>query len=125
MGRVSKHFTTQYPVKKAIEKNPYILYTTPVMERSFLMKGVITVLGKDQVGIIASVCSYLSNEGINILDISQSIVQGFFNMIMVVDVTNTGKPFEQMVNELRELGETIGVQIKIQHEDIFNGMHRI
>ncbi|MDR1914835.1 MAG: ACT domain-containing protein [Clostridiales bacterium] len=89
------------------------------------MKGVITVLGKDQVGIIASVCSYLSNEGINILDISQSIVQGFFNMIMVVDVTNTGKPFEQMVNELRELGETIGVQIKIQHEDIFNGMHRI
>lgn len=85
------------------------------------MKGIITVVGKDQVGIIAKVCTYLSNEGINILDISQTIVQGYFNMLMIVDVT--GKSID--LDGLEALGGQIGVSIKYQHEDIFNSMHRI
>ena len=89
------------------------------------MKGIITVLGKDQVGIIAKVCTYLSNSGINILDISQTIVQGYFNMMMIVDLSAQGKRFEEIVTELDTLGTDIGVMIKLQHEDIFNAMHRV
>ncbi|MDR1000830.1 MAG: ACT domain-containing protein [Clostridiales bacterium] len=88
------------------------------------MKGIITVVGKDQVGIIAKVCVYLSNNGINILDIAQTIVQGYFNMMMVVDMSY-GPSFEKVNDDLQSLGESIGVQIKLQHEDIFNSMHRI
>ena len=88
------------------------------------MKGIITVIGKDQVGIIAKICVYLSDKGINILDISQTIVGGYFNMMMLVDL-NACKPFEILAAELAELGENIGVQAKLQHEDIFNTMHRI
>ena len=89
------------------------------------MKGIITVLGKDRVGIIAKVCVYLSNNGINILDISQTIVQGYFNMMMIVDLEKTERRFEEVVSELAALGEEIGVHIKLQHEDIFNAMHRV
>jgi len=89
------------------------------------MKGIITVLGKDRVGIIAKVCVYLSENGINILDISQTIVQGYFNMMMIVDIENAGKRFEALVPELEALGSEIGVHIKLQHEDIFNAMHRV
>ena len=89
------------------------------------MKGIITVLGQDKVGIIAKVCVYLSNEGINILDISQTIIQGYFHMMMIVDVTLAAKRFEDLAEELKTLGGDIGVQIKLQHEDIFNSMHRI
>lgn len=89
------------------------------------MKGIITVIGKDQKGIIAQVCTYLSNEGINILDISQTIVQGFFNMMMIVDITDSANRFEETAETLRTLGDGIGVVIKLQHEDIFNSMHRI
>jgi len=89
------------------------------------MKGIITVLGKDQVGIIAKVCMYLSNGGINILDISQTIVQGYFNMMMIVDLEKAEKRFEDVTTELAALGEEIGVHIKLQHEDIFNAMHRV
>jgi len=89
------------------------------------MKGIITVLGKDRVGIIAKVCVYLSNNGINILDISQTIVQGYFNMMMIVDMETTEKRFEALVSELDALGAEIGVHIKLQHEDIFNAMHRV
>ncbi|MDR1537416.1 MAG: tRNA (guanosine(37)-N1)-methyltransferase TrmD [Clostridiales bacterium] len=94
-------------------------------KRRVNMKGIITVLGNDQVGIIAKVCTYLSNEGINILDISQTIVQGYFHMMMIVDITNSMQGFEGCVEDLRLIGEDIGVQIKLQHEDIFNSMHRI
>ena len=87
------------------------------------MNGIITVIGKDQVGIIAKVCGYLSESGVNILDISQTIVSGFFNMLMIVDMTNSD--FEGVATELERLGEQIGVKIKLQHEDIFNSMHRI
>lgn len=89
------------------------------------MKGIITVLGKDQVGIIAKVCTYLADEKINILDISQTIVSGYFNMMMVVDLTTSCHKFEQVVDDVKKLGEEIGVDIRLQREDIFNNMHRI
>ncbi len=89
------------------------------------MKGIITVVGKDQVGIIAKVCTYLAEEKINILDISQTIVSGWFNMMMVVDLSNCGNKFEDVVVGLNKLGEEIGVDIRLQREDIFNNMHRI
>lgn len=89
------------------------------------LKGIITVLGKDKVGIIAKVCTYLADHNVNILDISQTIIQGYFNMMMIVDISAPTKSFETLVEELQELGRTIGVEIKLQHEDIFNTMHRI
>lgn len=89
------------------------------------MKGIITVLGKDRVGIIAKVCTYLAEHQVNILDISQTIVQDYFNMMMIVDISGATQPFENIVEELQQVGETIGVEIKLQHEDIFNIMHRI
>ncbi|MDQ0192878.1 ACT domain-containing protein [Paenibacillus wynnii] len=89
------------------------------------MKGIITVLGKDKVGIIAKVCTYLAEHQVNILDISQTIVQDYFNMMMIVDISGATQPFENIVEELQQVGEAIGVEIKLQHEDIFNIMHRI
>ena len=88
-------------------------------------KAIITVVGKDTVGIIAKLCSYLAENNVNIWDISQTIVQEYFNMMMIVDMTNIQKPFEQIVNELTETGNAIGVQVKCQREEIFNKMHRI
>lgn len=89
------------------------------------MKGIITVLGKDKVGIIAKVCTYLAEHNVNILDISQTIIQGYFNMMMIVDISEPAKSFEVLVEELHEIGVALGVEIKLQHEDIFNIMHRI
>ena len=88
-------------------------------------KAVITVVGRDTVGIIARVCSYLAENNINILDISQTIVQQYFNMMMIVDASAIGKNFETIASELNDLGVQIGVQIKCQREDIFDKMHRI
>lgn len=90
-----------------------------------MKKTIITVVGKDTVGIIARVCTYLADNQINILDISQTIVQGFFNMMMIVDMNRTTKDFGQVVDELAKLGEEIGVDIKCQKEEIFDQMHRI
>ena len=90
-----------------------------------MKKTIITVVGKDRVGIIAKVCSYLANNHINILDISQTIVQDFFNMMMIVDMNEAAKPFGVIAEELEQIGEEIGVKIKCQHEDIFTKMHRI
>lgn len=88
-------------------------------------KTIITVVGKDTVGIIAKVCTYLAENQVNILDISQTIVQGFFNMMMIVDNENANKPFEEISMGLEELGNEIGVKIKCQREEIFTKMHRI
>lgn len=88
-------------------------------------RAIITVVGKDTVGIIAKVCTYLADSNVNILDITQTIVQGYFNMMMIVDMEKMGKPFEQVVGELEEIGLQMGVQIKCQREEIFNKMHRI
>lgn len=88
-------------------------------------KGIITVVGKDQVGIIAKVCTYLAENDVNILDISQTIVQGYFNMMMIVNHDASTKAFNDLSDELAALGQEIGVDIKIQHEEIFNMMHRL
>ena len=90
-----------------------------------MSKAIITVVGKDTVGIIAKVCTYLADHKINILDISQTIIQGYFNMMMIVDITNLEGEFGQMAQELEVLGEDIGVKVKIQREEIFTKMHRI
>ena len=90
-----------------------------------MKKAVITVVGKDSVGIIAKVCTYLAENNINILDISQTIVQEYFNMMMIVDFSKTEKDFLVAANELEGIGEGIGVIIKAQREDIFDMMHRI
>ena len=89
------------------------------------MKCIITVVGKDQVGIIAKVCTYLSEVNINILDISQTIVSGYFNMMMIVDADKASKSLEAFTDDLIEIGNNLGVKITVQHEDIFNCMHRI
>lgn len=88
-------------------------------------KTIITVVGKDTVGIIAKICTYLANNRVNILDISQTIVQGFFNMMMIVDTNDSVKPFGELSDELEQIGDEIGVKIKCQREEIFTKMHRI
>jgi ACT domain-containing protein len=88
-------------------------------------RGIITVVGKDTVGIIAKVCTYLADSNINILDINQSIVKDYFNMMMLIDISNIKKSLVETVNDLETLGTDIGVVINLQHEDIFNKMHRI
>lgn len=90
-----------------------------------MTRAIITVVGKDTVGIIAKVCTYLADNNINILDISQTIVQGFFNMMMIVDLTSCPKAFDSVSTDLNELGGDLGVTIKCQLEDIFDKMHRI
>ncbi len=86
---------------------------------------IITVVGRDTVGIIAKVCTYLSENGINVLDISQTIVSGFFNMMMIVDMGGAKKSFSVISGEMDRLGEEIGVSVKCQREEIFEKMHRI
>ena len=88
-------------------------------------KGIITVVGEDQVGINAKVCTYLAENKLNILDISQTIIQGYFNMMMIIELQNSSKDFGLICDELENLGKEIGVNIKLQHENIFNKMHRI
>ena len=89
-----------------------------------MKRSIITVVGKDTVGIIAKVCTYLAENQVNILDISQTIVQEYFNMMMIVD-TGKVESFERLTGELAALGEEIGVVIKCQQEEIFDKMHRI
>lgn len=90
-----------------------------------MKKGIITVVGKDTVGIMAKTCTYLADHNINILDISQSVVEDYFNMMMIVDLTENMETIGDHVDNLATIGEGIGVQIKLQLEDIFNAMHRI
>ena len=88
-------------------------------------KAIITVVGKDTVGIIAKVCTYLADNGVNVLDISQTIVSGFFNMMMIVDMTNSDISFSDCQKELAAAGKDIGVEIHCQREDIFDMMHQV
>ena len=90
-----------------------------------MKKRIITVVGKDSIGITAKVSVYLAENSVNILDIAQTIVGGYFNMMMVVDIQESSKSTEIIANELKEIGDEIGVQIKVQHEKIFETMHRI
>ena len=95
------------------------------MQEELMKKTIITVVGKDTVGIIAAVCSYLADNKVNILDISQTIVQEYFNMMMIVDISGSKTSFDDMAHELDKLGQEIGVKILCQREEIFTSMHRI
>ncbi|MCY6959146.1 ACT domain-containing protein [Clostridium brassicae] len=89
------------------------------------MKSIITVLGKDKTGIIASISSVLAESNVNILDISQTILQEYFTMIMLVDLSKSTKNFNELKDILASKGKDMGLSVKIQHEDIFNSMHNI
>ena len=89
------------------------------------MKAIITVLGKDQEGIIAKVSGLLYANGVNILDISQTILSGYFTMVMLVDLTNMRVSFQAMLDALGETGSAIGLEIRMQRSEIFDAMHRI
>ena len=89
------------------------------------MNAIVTVIGKDKVGIIAAVCIKLAEMNVNVLDISQTILDGKFTMVMAVDAANANVGFEELAAQLRELGEGMERSIRIQREEIFDAMHRI
>ena len=89
------------------------------------MKAVVTVVGKDQVGIIAAVCAELANYRVNVLDISQTVMQGYFTMMMVVDVTESTLPLAELVKAMDEKGKSMELSIRLQRADIFDAMHRV
>ena len=90
-----------------------------------MSKIIITIVGKDRVGIVAKTCNYLADNQMNILDITQTILQDYFNMMMIVDISRAEKSFDDMARELSEVGESIGVAIRCQREELFTSMHRI
>ena len=90
-----------------------------------MSKIIITIVGKDRVGIVARTCNYLAENGMNILDITQTILQEYFNMMMIVDISGSPKSFDDMAKELEKVGEDIGVTIRRQREEIFTSLHRI
>ena len=89
------------------------------------MKAIVTVVGKDRVGIIANVCTALAGFNVNVLDISRTVMQGYFTMMMATDVSASNIPMAQLAAELEKLGKEMGLSIRIQREDIFEAMHRI
>ena len=89
------------------------------------MKAIVTVVGKDQVGIIASVCVKLAEYNVNVLDISQTVMQGYFTMMMVVDVSECTVPLAQLVTIMDDQGKERGLSIRVQREDIFDAMYRV
>ena len=89
------------------------------------MKAIVTVVGKDQVGIIASVCVHLASFHVNVLDIRQTVMQGYFTMMMIVDVTDSTIPLAQLAQQVEEKGKELNLSIRLQREDIFEAMHRI
>ena len=103
----------------------WTIFAVVISSLAQMNKTIITVVGRDTVGIIARVCTYLADNNVNILDISQTIVQEYFNMMMIVDMSHLKKPFEVASQELAEVGRQLGVQVKCQREDIFDKMHRI
>lgn len=89
------------------------------------MKAIVTVVGKDQVGIIAGVCNTLAASNINVLDISQTIMEGYFTMMMVVDVSGCTVPLAEFCRTMEERGRAQNLSIRVQREDIFEAMHRV
>ena len=89
------------------------------------MKAIVTVVGKDRVGIIAGVCVYLAEKNINVLDISQTVMQGYFTMMMAVDVSGCETPLAELARQMEEKGREMGLTIRLQREDIFEAMHRV
>ena len=90
-----------------------------------MQRAIITVVGKDTIGIIAGVCTYLAENRINILDISQTILQGIFTMTMLVDISAAEVGFQQLQGEFQDLSDSLGVQITMQREEVFNYMYRL
>lgn len=89
------------------------------------MKAIVTVVGKDAVGIIASVCVELASYHVNVLDISQTVMQGYFTMMMAVDVTESTVPLAQLAQAMEAKGKEMNLSIRLQREDIFEAMHRV
>ena len=89
------------------------------------MKAIVTVVGKDRVGIIAAVCVHLASFNINVLDISQTVMQGYFTMMMAVDVSQSNIPLAELAKQMEEKGKEMGLSIRLQREDIFEAMHRV
>ena len=89
------------------------------------MKAVVTVVGKDRVGIIANVCTALAGFGVNVLDINQTVMQGYFTMMMVVEVSACNVPLAELATRMEAIGKDMGLSIRVQREDIFQAMHRI
>lgn len=89
------------------------------------MKAVVTVVGKDRVGIIAETCVTLASFNVNILDISQTVLQEYFTMMMVVDVTNCNVPLAELCKAMDAKGQDMGLSVRVQREDIFEAMHRV
>jgi ACT domain-containing protein len=89
------------------------------------MRAIVTVIGKDRVGIIADVCAILAKNKVNVLDISQTVMQDYFTMIMLVDILKEGMPFDELSTLMNDAGRELNLSIRIQREDIFNAMHRI
>ena len=89
------------------------------------MKAVVTVVGKDTVGIIANVCTELAGCNVNVLDISQTVMQGYFTMMMVVDVSGSTCPLAELAQKLEEKGKEMNLSIRLQREEIFQAMHRV
>lgn len=89
------------------------------------MKAIVTVIGKDRAGIIAEVCTLLANSQINILDISQTVMEGFFTMTMLIDLAECTKSFTEVSESLKNKGNEMNLNIRIQREDIFDLMHRV
>lgn len=89
------------------------------------MKAIVTVVGKDRVGIIAGVCTALANYNVNVLDISQTVMQGYFTMMMAVEVSQCSVPLGELVTKMEQAGREMGLSIRVQREDIFEAMHRI
>lgn len=89
------------------------------------MKAIVTVVGKDQVGIIAAVCVHLASYNVNVLDINQTVMQGYFTMMMVVDISECNVPVSQLAQATEEKGKEMGLSIRLQREDIFSAMHQV
>lgn len=89
------------------------------------MKAIVTVVGKDRVGIIASVCTQLAAFNVNVLDISQTVMQGYFTMMMATEISECNVPVAELAKRMEEIGKEMGLSIHVQREDIFNAMHRI
>ena len=89
------------------------------------MKAIVTVVGKDQVGIIAAVCVHLASFNVNVLDISQTVMQGYFTMMMIVDVSASNVPLAELAKQMEEKGKQMSLSIRLQREDIFEAMHRV
>ncbi|MCI7809607.1 ACT domain-containing protein [bacterium] len=89
------------------------------------MKAIVTVVGKDRVGIIAGVCTALAGFNVNVLDISQTVMQGYFTMMMAVEVSGCNVPLAELVTRMDEIGRDMGLSIRVQREDIFEAMHRV